>query len=529
MLSKFLPELGSRRAIFALLAGYLFFRLALFSDFTATMDGRLYYDALSEAISARPFDVLNFAFFGHTSLLFGLVMAPWKILSGHSDQAFNVGLSLLTALGIYAFHRLLEIFGSKMSSRERLSWTALFAIHPTILSNTFNYNLDQGMLSFFLMFLAAHFTGRRAWAIVWATLAVHSKEPGLALCLLALGSDFLVEAVPYRSKRVAWIKRHALTAIIPTMSLVLFFFYKIVVRDSEGLWVTDYADAQPSLLMIINPFYAPPPRMVFFFQVVGLNFNWLFLALVIGACVLLRSKHPAEPTSSGVQRPVLLTATLFLSATYLQTRFLTFTNSRYVMVAVALFLLFAFVTISTAISRESRRTISALLLGTLLLCANLRTIDPVAMLFFGTFEFGKHRVLDTTALTGECCGRGRDQLVYNLEFFKIGALTKLALQDIKPRDGTAIATHPLAIFMLPPIDPTTLRFAKGTASVRQAFNTVGDLTRSAVPATVPYFSFPMFNNQADLKALGQLYAQSSTKVYSADGYEITVHTYTDPH
>ena len=75
----------------------------------------------------------------------------------------------------------------------------------------------------------------------------------------------------------------------------------------------------------------------------------------------------------------------------------------------------------------------------LLAVSAMRTVDPVSRWLWGTFRFGSHQMLDMTSLTGECCGTGRDQLAYSLEFTRFHDLTDSVVTALVRDTATVIA------------------------------------------------------------------------------------------
>jgi hypothetical protein len=78
----------------------------------------------------------------------------------------------------------------------------------------------------------------------------------------------------------------------------------------------------------------------------------------------------------------------------------------------------------------------------LLALSAIRTVDPVSRAVWGTFPVGERSLLSITSLRKECCGHGRDQLAYNLEFTHFALLQDALFERLKPTDST--------VFVLPP-------------------------------------------------------------------------------
>jgi hypothetical protein len=144
----------------------------------------------------------------------------------------------------------------------------------------------------------------------------------------------------------------------------------------------------------------------------------------------------------GADAHVLLFLTwLSIGTVYLLTRYETFANARYVLPAYPLMLVLALAAmVRLDVPRIWRLTGLASLVA-LLGVSMVRTADPLSRAVWGTFPVGGHDLLRVISLTGECCGNGRDQLTYNLQFTAFDALERAALAQLQPvARGRAVGT-----------------------------------------------------------------------------------------
>jgi hypothetical protein len=74
----------------------------------------------------------------------------------------------------------------------------------------------------------------------------------------------------------------------------------------------------------------------------------------------------------------------------------------------------------------------------LLTISAVRTVDPVSRAIWGTFPVGNRSLLSITSLRNECCGHGRDQLAYNLEFTEFASLQDALYERMQPSDSTVL-------------------------------------------------------------------------------------------
>jgi hypothetical protein len=178
----------------------------------------------------------------------------------------------------------------------------------------------------------------------------------------------------------------------------------------------------------------------------------------------------------------------------------------------------------TVLAGESRARSVFLALCLVWIAAGVyRTTDPVSKRVWGTFNFGDHKILSLTSLTGECCGFGRDQLPYNLEFLKFGDIQGDIFAALRPEIATALVANRRAdrTGRVTPDGRRTLRL-DDTLTIR--FVTAESIEkRLRRPEIVYFFAFPNFDNTADLDRLQLGYRIDSIRRFRRQGYEIPVY------
>ena len=192
---------------------------------------------------------------------------------------------------------------------------------------------------------------------------------------------------------------------------------------------------------------------------------------------------------------------LFLSIffTYIiVTFFPTYTNVRYYLpVYFLLITLFPYVVLDS-IQTKWKRVILLSGIAVIFFISSFRTFDPLSKKIYGTLSFGRHNLLKVTSVTDECCGWGRDQLSYNLEFTEMHFILNNIFKDIKPTGKTVFAFHPL-------LSPNILtRINKNTymrtiqlsdftdlQTITYTYNTVRNK-----PQNIYYIEFPIINNNS---------------------------------
>ena len=132
-------------------------------------------------------------------------------------------------------------------------------------------------------------------------------------------------------------------------------------------------------------------------------------------------------------------------------------------------------------------------------------------------------MLTMTSLTGECCGYGRDQLAYNLEFTRFATLQNRIYAGVHPRSSTVIACDDRAYWAIG--GALDVHSFERTLRVGNTFEpwyatTTGVL--SDPPKEFIYVEYPNVDNVPDLRALGQRFAVKGVRTYADAGYSIRV-------
>jgi hypothetical protein len=168
---------------------------------------------------------------------------------------------------------------------------------------------------------------------------------------------------------------------------------------------------------------------------------WILADLALGAVRHVRNR-PAR-TLPGADRPALgFIVVVLLTDVWLLSRYVTYSNARYYLPVFPLVLLAAYAALVRLRMRPPAR--GALIAATMVLLALsvVRTVDPVSRAIWGTFRAGDHSLLSITSLRNECCGHGRDQLAYNLEFTNFASLQDVLYERIEPSDSTVLVFPP---------------------------------------------------------------------------------------
>jgi hypothetical protein len=168
---------------------------------------------------------------------------------------------------------------------------------------------------------------------------------------------------------------------------------------------------------------------------------WMLADLVIGAVRHVRNV-PARPLDGADRSALGFIVVVLLADVWLLSRFVTYSNARYYLPVFPLALLAAYAALVRLSLPPFGRNVLFVSFSALLAASAVRTIDPVSRAIWGTFPVGERSLLSITSLRNECCGHGRDQLAYNLEFTEFAALQDALYARLKPSDSTVLVLPP---------------------------------------------------------------------------------------
>lgn len=425
--------------------------LAPYRDLVPFWDAREYAECVLNATQG-PFDPLRLNCMGHPTMLYMLFVWAGQKIAPFRTEAFLAVNVLLGWLGLLSFHRIARRLlpaAERSSSLLAGLATLALALHPVFLAAAAFLNPDYGVAIFFLASMACLLEGRLAWAIVAGTFTVWSKQQGVVVYGILASLFVLLRLLsfdgPWRralasSKRLLWL-------ILP---LATFAFYPVLKHYRLIRLPFFEADGGPGLLASALTVGSHRVFVGYLVLVFVLNVAWLPTLVAVGGgvswllAVRLRVFRAVRDrlAASEVSRNRFLVVLVLAAATLVLTRFETFLNARYFMPLYPLLLLCALTGVQLL---AASRVVRALVLGTICLCfasSIWRTSDPVSRAVFGTFEFGDHEMLRMTSLTGECCGYGRDQLVYNLEFAQFHYLNDEIIRTLSTARSIPIVVWP---------------------------------------------------------------------------------------
>ncbi|MFA5800279.1 MAG: hypothetical protein WC840_04965 [Candidatus Peribacteraceae bacterium] len=494
-------------------------------------DGREYYNCLVNA-AGSPFDLRNFICFDHPSFLFiGILAIPLYFFPGQV-AGVHVMLMLLGSISIIALGTILKILIPEKSWWPIRSLVSLmYATQPVIIANALSLNLDIGVLFFFLPFLAFLLRGRDGWAALFGILMIFTKEAGLIAWCLAIALYTLVFIAPLHEVKIdvvsTMLKRRWL--LIPFILSGLYVWAKTAVWHANLFYgVSDNLQISGGLNFSLGHRFYTLLLEFFTFQ-----FLWIqSLIIAIAAVMYLFKYRLSFLRLRSMNLPVantLFLALFLFGGMYLFTRGVAFNNLRYMLLLFPIEILLFAVSLRFVVQKKSLVTGCLFLVILLNFYALFRSNDPVSQRLIGTFSFGSHQMYSMSSVTQDgCCGFGRDQLVYNLEYLKFIELQEKAFQWIRPDADTYIAMNDAAHWSFSDsLDGRTFRFTEDANGIRPKFVSVEQILKTDIklPETVFFISFPNFNNVSDIKDLRKRYDLAKSQNFDIDGYRMQAYEF----
>ena len=213
---------------------------------------------------------------------------------------------------------------------------------------------------------------------------------------------------------------------------------------------------------------------------------------------------------------------------YALTRFTTYANTRYLLVA---FALLPIVMYASAVRLRIPSRYRSLLAGALAVgfaVSTVLTVDPVSRALYGTFALGDRSLLRLTRITHECCGAGRDQLVYNLQFTNLADLTSDAMAAVRADDSTTVfVPHDMLWGALGPLDSAShRRTLRRTHIVTPRLLEPDSLSAMPAPARAVFLALPNGDPRAALSALSAHYVVGPEQRVARGAYWLAVYPLT---
>jgi len=507
----------------ALSAGYLAVRFP-YAGFVPIWDGKVYYWFARHVFLGR-FNPVLAETHDHVCFLYTYLMSIPARLNLDSIVPFNCFLALFTLAGIFVLYKILEQFmGERVTKLEIALMAAVFAFHPAVLSSTVHYTLDPGLMIFFLFLMLAFLKERYVWSTLMGVFFIFTKETGLLLLPLVPVFSFLC----YPERR-NWntVKRIAPVLLLPYFCFGIYAAYKTQIKGLPLFW-SGLGGNKDLFLQLVNVSAFDDRLLVQLIQGFVLNFQWVLTLALVALAVAYFIKFRRSSTQRE-RRNIAFTTFLFIAVLYLITRFRPYSNPRYLMPFYPIFFLLLFQLTALCIRNRYTRMGLSLFYLVLFIPSLYFTLDPVSMKIFGTFDFGKHKMLKMTSIAKNHYNvYSRDQIVYNLQFTQFHYMQDYIYEKLKPNSDTLIIS---AWNTWVPALTWPLR----CGSYKRTISDNKDETFSPIYCSVEefrekykdadevyYIEYPNVDNTRELKILAGYFKNNEARIFERGGYELKV-------
>lgn len=531
-------KIASYFPLIFIIFGYLFV-VFLYRNFVPLWDGWETLELwLLKAVS-QPFNLLNFDNGGHPSMVYFLILSLGQYLDYGNMKLLYITNAILYSLAIICFWGLLKkVFYKVEANKDILILTFMFAFYPITLAQTFQPMPDFGVFIFYVIFLYSLLSQKRFIAVLSGIGLLFSKEYGLLLYLLTLFFDFIFVML---TKKINFSN---LINYFKSKVIFIFPFILLVIRTilitrhfrGKGVWL----GVDPSNPVLYNISFSPEVvariPWSYFVVIFIINFNWILsLFMFFGAIYIIWNRNRGNTR-------ILFIFCLFIGSTFILTLFKTFSNPRYFMALYPLMIILFYFGLVSLIRKKIIRDAILTFVALLFFLTNFLTLDPISKKLYGTFKFGKHEMLKMTSITRECCGYGRDQLVYNLEYMQFHFILNKIQADIKPNEGTIIVYHPLeGEYIVSNINKKSYERSfdpKGSLNLFQFVRNYWYMPNTYQPNNIIYpfqdlkmkpemiyfIEFSNMDNIGSLQMFAKYYLIKEVKIYENWGYEIPVYS-----
>jgi hypothetical protein len=135
-------------------------------------------------------------------------------------------------------------------------------------------------------------------------------------------------------------------------------------------------------------------------------------------------------------------------------------------------------------------------------------------------------MLDMTSVTAECCGAGRDQLVYSLEFTRFHDLTDSVVATLVRDTATAIALPSrMDYYSVGRLDRSTWRrtLRRTGAFEPKVVDGPWIVARAVAPRSLIYVALPNARDSMTLALLSDRYVVGPQRRFEASGYALSAY------
>ena len=511
-------------AALALISGHL--------SFIPMWDGRAYAECAVEA-SLRGFAPYYLRCWGHASHFYVAVLAISQLVDPGNGVALIAVNGLVLAVAVAGFHRLTRsVFPAREHELDRALLSTIFLLQPPFLASVLQPGLDLPVLAGTIWTIALLIERRWFWTAAAGVALVFSKETGILLYALVLGCYATWLVLRSRGSLAARLNEllPAWPAVIPLAAIAAYLaFYKFFRPGQPALWTAGIDTPLVKLFLVprVDAYLWSYLALLFVLNFAWIPSSWVLADALFGMSRLAR-RLPRRAVDGAERHVLMFLALLFPATVYALTRFVTFSNVRYLMIASALLLIPAYAALVRLSLTTRLRRVPLVAYALLLVISAERTVDPISRRLWGTFPFGSHEMLRIASITGECCGIGRDQLVYSLEFTRLHELADDALATLAPDSRTLLVIPAnTSWYTIGPLDARSHRRSlRRTGTMEPMVVTHGEVMKDVRPDRFTYLALPNADLPRALVNLGVYYDWGPPRRFERSGYTVLAYDMT---
>ncbi len=344
-----------------------------------------------------------------------LLTAPFYFIFGISPISYSVLGIIFGLIGIISIYFLTkDLFGKLSANLAAL----FFSIYPLFISNSIFSMRDAILTSLIITSLLFYRRKQFIFYGLVSSLAVITKETALLLPLIVLFVEilFLIKARKFNFKK-------SINYIALLAPLGVYYVWKIILnsygKNSWSEWIFTETENKGAVFTIINNLitlqFINPYSEWHWKQVIFLNFNWLYILIIISAIFLYifnfkKIKFHKNPENTKALLVIILFAiSYFLTVLSLQT----YTIPRYALPVIP-FLIIGLSKSITALKNDTAIKITGALVFVIILISLFNSADPVAKKIWGNISIFNNNIY---ALNDHMAGN--DGITYNIQYLLI--------------------------------------------------------------------------------------------------------------
>jgi hypothetical protein len=438
-----LSNVKSYKGIFIILIVFILLSIETLTEIPL-WDSKLYYIGITRIVQWFDFSFgcfYDLNLWDHISIGYSFwfliceFLFPDNIVVAHIMQVV-MGMGIV--LGVYLV--LCKMFSEKVSQKEILIMTSLFAVSPYILGMIGNFNIDISILFYLVWLTFAYVNDFRILELVFGLGLCFSKENGIVYVFFFAVGIAISQIVKSRNDKRKFIKNiiYPFTVSTNYLYLIIAIIYIVAYLCNTGDRWSNGADKAISwnsegyncfginlnhIIMIIKEYFV-------------LNFNWLIWLIIIGCGMYTLINRmiakKSENQCAVIESVPIISA--FVGGLFFSIVFVTYTHTRYIIPSVFGGTFFLIIVVNKLNNKKARCVIYNVL-AILLLIQSFYSVDMVSNKVFCNTDIGSANIL---SMHDSGSFQLNDSIVYNRQYVYYGKMMEKMLNEIDYDSNKAI-------------------------------------------------------------------------------------------